>query len=198
MNTKKEDIIEAIRRCASNGEKASIEYRCWTEWNNEYIDVKVCGILFDQYKGDEPRGFKENLEFIVNELKSEFPDLHINEKRIELHFHYSGFNSVGSATLPFEISNESIKNEVKKAGIKKESHRMVGDSKVSEIIEKYPDYEVYVRYGFGFRGASDNRIDHNEGWRERLMGILKGRACSDIDVIDNEIHINSFSYNDME
>lgn len=193
------NIIPYIVKMIEDGKKIEIKYDCNTTYTNgEYINVFIGGELYNRFEGSRAKGFKAELQSILNIVKKQYPSVHFRERKVELHFFYHGFNSVGTEMLPFEISVDDESKEVKKPGIKKESYNLVGRGKVGEILDKYSDYEVYVRFGFSFRGAGERKITKTDGWKEKLIDSLKNRVGSDVDIIDDEIHINSFSYNDME
>ncbi len=69
---------------------------------------------------------------------------------------------------------------------------MCGWTKLKEVIDKHPDYELYKRTGFAFRGARESKCTIDD-----LKNLCSWAACIDIEVIDDEIHVNGFSANDM-
>ncbi|MCF0225319.1 MAG: hypothetical protein HUK20_13710 [Fibrobacter sp.] len=73
-------------------------------------------------------------------------------------------------------------------GIVKEKYRIVGAEKVMEVINKHPDYELYEKYGF----ASNENITNFEG----IKNLCNKSCCLNIEVIDNEIHVNGFAPDD--
>lgn len=171
----------------------NIRYSCGTTFrNSEYIDVKINDTTYKRIDSSEPRGFEEDLAVAIAELNNEYPNLHFIKKNHELHFLYPGFNSCSSRNLPITISNADPATEVKKTGIVTESYSMTGSTKLRELFDKYPDYEVYCRTGFAYRGAREG-----QSTREEAMKTAQWAACIDIKVIDNEIHVNAFSANDM-
>lgn len=94
-----------------------------------------------------------------------------------------------------------------------EKYSLVGGKKCNEILNQYPDYKVFWRAGFAYRGAGeseDNKQPFEEYlWQERRKRIttfeerMQRRydwaAAIDINVNheSKEIHINGFSENDM-
>lgn len=172
----------------------NITYKCHTtSTNSEYIEVYVGGNHVKTINNSEPKGFPEELQAVINELNKEYPLLHIVNRKIELHFLYSGFNSVGTCNLPVEISNRDPKTEVKKTGIVSEKYDLIGSTRVLAIIDQHPDYELYYRSGFGFRGARESQVS-----KDTLLKRMEGMCCYDLRIQDNEIHVNGFSYNDMD
>lgn len=94
-----------------------------------------------------------------------------------------------------------------------EKFRLVGGNKCKEVLDANPDYKVFWRSGFAFRGAGEVEIQR-QGLRKiyhpggSYMGTFEDQmrqkyswaAAIDID-IDNEkkeIHFNGFSELDME
>lgn len=205
-----------IKNQLTQTEKIEVSYICkTTRTNSEYIIVKIGTEEYNKYDSSEPKGFATELETAVNALKQEHPNLHVISRSKELHFHYPGFNNVSHCNLPVEISNTDPAKEIKKTGKITAKFNMAGRAKALELVAQHPDYEIYLRHGFGFRGAQECILDkaktypiwYREGfyskkklvtWEEYLKHELSGMACCDITVQDNEIHINTFSYNDME
>lgn len=172
----------------------SISYICkTTNTNSEYIIVKIGDVEYKRIGNSEPKGFPEELQSVISELNEEYPFLHIISRKIELHFLYHGFNSVSHCNLPVEISNRDPKTEVKKTGIVSEKYDLIGSKKVLFIIEQHPDYELYYRSGFGFRGARESQVS-----KDVLLERMRGMCCYDLRIQDNEIHVNGFSVHDME
>jgi len=171
----------------------NIRYSCGTTFtNSEYIDIKLNDTTYKRIDGSSPRGFEEDLAQAISELNKDYPHLHMIKRNHELHFYYHGFNSSGTYNLPVSISNADPSTEVKKTGKVTESYSMVGSTKLREIFNKYPDYEVYCRTGFAYRGAQEG-----QSTREATMKTAQWAACIDIKIQDNEIHVNAFSANDM-
>ena len=95
----------------------------------------------------------------------------------------------------------------------KEKFRLVGSKICSQALQKHPDYKVFYRAGFAFRGAGEREDDkqpHEEYiWQERRKRVLTFEermqrrydwaAALDIDIDHDakEIHINGFSENDL-
>lgn len=178
----------------NNSSEIQINYICGTTpVNSEYIDIKIGSTLYTRVDGDNLDPFTNELTSVIDSLKPEFPNLHIISKKKEFHFYYSGFNSVSTKTVPISISNKDQKTEIQKTGIVTEKYELVGSSTVLEVIAKYPDYELYKRSGFSFRGSQEQKTD-----LEGIKALFKGSCCFDIQVIDNEIHVNGFSVNDMD
>lgn len=185
------DIKEIIKDKLAGSARVSIRYAGGTtRVNGEYINVTI-GKTNVGYIGMEDE-IRTKLTEAVNELKAEFPDLHIIKKRVELHFYYPGFNSCHFEELPITLSNVPASEEVAKTGKVKETYKMVGKAEVLDIIARYPDYELYERSGFAFRGAQEKPVT-----MEELVKTLDWMACADVTVVDDEIHVNAFSCNDM-
>lgn len=95
----------------------------------------------------------------------------------------------------------------------KESYRLVSGSSCKKAIESHPDYKVFYRAGFAFRGAGEIEDDkqpheqyiYQEGrsriltFEERMQRRYDWAAALDIDIDHDakEIHINGFSENDL-
>lgn len=93
-----------------------------------------------------------------------------------------------------------------------ENYRLVGGKKCNEVLAAHPDYKVFRRSGFAYRGAGEREINR-EGLRklyypggskmatfeEEMKQFYSWAAAIDIDVDHDkkEIHINGFSENDM-
>jgi hypothetical protein len=88
---------------------------------------------------------------------------------------------------------------------------LTGSNKVREVLNIYPDYKLFIRRGYEYRGAREVLEDKQTkstpcpgGFRtmtfeERMKRIYEHYVAFDID-IDNdkkELHINAFSCNDM-
>lgn len=178
----------------NNSSEIQINYICGTTpVNSEYIDIKIGSTIYTRINGENLAPFIADLNTAIDSLKPEFPNLHVIPKKVELHFYYHGFNSVSTRMAPVSISNKDPKTETQKTGIVKEKYELVGTKTVMEVIAKYPDYELYKRSGFSFRGSQEQKTDI-----EGIKALFKGSCCYDIQVIDNEIHINGFSVNDMD
>lgn len=96
----------------------------------------------------------------------------------------------------------------------KQSFNLVGGDTCKKMLAEYPDYKVFWRAGFGWKGAAeveDDKQPHEEFvFEERRKRIVsfEGRmqrrfdwaAAIDIEVDHDkkEIHFNGFSCNDME
>lgn len=93
-----------------------------------------------------------------------------------------------------------------------ENFKLVGGNKCKEVLAANPDYKVFWRSGFAFRGAGEREIQR-EGLRKiyRPGGCYMGTfedemrqhyswsAAIDIEIDHDkkEIHMNGFSENDM-
>lgn len=172
----------------------SISYICkTTSTNSEYIIVKIGDVEYKRIDSSEPKGFPEELQSVISELNKEYPFLHIISRKIELHFLYSGFNSVGTSLLPVEISNRDPKTEVQKTGKVTEKYSLIGSKKVLSIIDQHADYELYYRSGFGFKGSQESQVS-----KDVLLERMRGMCCYDLSIQDNEIHVNGFTLHDMD
>jgi len=190
------DLSEIIKAEFSTGKtNVEISYSCGTTpINSAYIDIKIGNTQYNRISEYGLKEFKNDLARCVDTLKEEpcFSDLHTISRKKEFHFLYSGFNSCSREDVPVSLSNENITNEPIKTGKVTERHSMVGTSKVMEIINQHPDYELYSRYGFSMRGAQESQTD-----LDGIKKLCEWACCLDVEVIDNEIHVNGFSVNDM-
>lgn len=188
--TIKETIINHL---ASGEKKVDIKYGCHTtSTNGEYITVSIGGTECYRSEGCRLTKFNDELIGAVNSLAESYPDIHILWRMQEFHFFYSGFNSCHTENAPQFVSVSSSSEEVQKLGIVKETHKLVGKNKVLEMLQKYPDYELYYRCGFSFRGAQEMKVDYSA-----MEKFAKDMYVCDISVVDNEIHVNEFTANDM-
>jgi hypothetical protein len=88
---------------------------------------------------------------------------------------------------------------------------LTGSSNVRKVLETYPDYKLFIRRGYAYRGAGEVLEDkkpkltpHPGGYKmmtfnERMERMYNFYVAFDIDIdTDNrELHINAFSSNDM-
>ena len=97
--------------------------------------------------------------------------------------------------------------------MEKEYYKLVGSKTCKEVLTKYPNYKVFWRSGFAYRGASENEDNkqlkkeyiYQEGrsrettFEERMQKRYNWSAAIDIDIDHEkkEIHFNGFSENDM-
>lgn len=71
-----------------------------------------------------------------------------------------------------------------------------------KVLEENPDYKVFWRSGYVYRGAvevEDDKSVHTDTFEERMLRRYKWAATIDI-TIDHEkkeIHLNGFSENDL-
>ena len=95
----------------------------------------------------------------------------------------------------------------------KEEFQLVGANKCEEVLAAYPDYKVFWRTGFAYRGACDGEDDKQPKERyvfqerrkrvitfeERMQRRYDWAAAIDIKVDHDkkEIHFNGFSENDL-
>lgn len=208
---------EIIRKALLEWNDVNIEYDCQTtRTNTEYIDIKFNGEIVKTIKDSDPLrgGFREELISAVDELITEFPKLHIVERKIDFMFFFPGFNTSSRKMVPVMVTLDESK--ISTTGIVSEKHDQVGKSKVMSVLAKYPDYDVYVRHGFAFRGAQEYKMSKGKEYmyvrsdngingcvrvcmtfEERMQKYANEAACADIKVNDNEIHVNFFSFNDM-
>lgn len=104
------------------------------------------------------------------------------------------------------------KNRNKK-GIVMDKYELVGSKTCKEVLAKYPEYKVFWRGGYAFKGAKevedDKQPEERYVWQERANRVLSfeermQRRYDESVVIDidvdhekKEIHFNGFSGNDM-
>ena len=90
---------------------------------------------------------------------------------------------------------------------------LVGQKECENVIAQYPDYRVFWRSGYAFRGAGESEDDKQPrveyDWRYRAKVLLDFNqrmqrrydwaAAIDIDIDHDkkEIHFNGFSCNDL-
>lgn len=77
-----------------------------------------------------------------------------------------------------------------------------GDGKkCNELMQKYPDYKVYWRSGWGYRGASELLLDKQaSNFNEEMKRKYNWTAniTINIDHESQELHFNGLSCLDME
>lgn len=178
----KDLILNALS--AAGNDTVEIGYQTGTtSTNGEYIDITI---------GDRPykRIVLSRLSDITQELERTAAalGLHAVKRETELHFAFSNFNSCQTKALVVALS-KTIHN---KPGIIKEQHSQVGAKTVLAIINAHPDYQLFLRSGFAMRGAEECAVG-----KETLTKALSAMACADVKVVADEIHVNTFSLNDM-
>lgn len=84
----------------------------------------------------------------------------------------------------------------------KETYELVGYPTCNKVLDKYPNYKVFWRSGYAYRGAAeveDNKSIDKYTFEERMRRRYTWAAAIDI-TIDHEkkeIHFNGFSANDL-
>ena len=94
-----------------------------------------------------------------------------------------------------------------------EKYNLVGGKTCKEVLAKYPNYKVFWRSGFAYRGATESEDDkqpkreyiwqerraRETTFEERMQRNYDWSAAIDIKVDHEkkEIHFNGFSENDM-
>ena len=92
-------------------------------------------------------------------------------------------------------------------------YRLVSSNVCKDLISKHPDFKIFWRSGFAFKGAKEVEDDkqpkeqfvYQEGrsrvltFEERMQRRYNWAAAIDIDFDEDakEIHINGYSVNDM-
>ena len=117
---------------------------------------------------------------ILSLLKEEIEDLKIGMVEKEFHYGHCGFNSCHTSKVVGIITKDA--DFVPKTGVVKEKYDLVGSNKLEEVLLKYPNYELYLRRGYSFRGAGERLVDI-----EMLRKEVSNSAACDIEVKDNEI-----------
>lgn len=88
---------------------------------------------------------------------------------------------------------------------------LAGSNKVRKVLETYPDYKLFIRRGYAYRGAREILEDKTTkltpqpgGYKmmsfdERMERMYNFYVAFDIDIDTDkqELHINAFSSNDM-
>lgn len=188
-NLIKSQILDCLSRL---GNKIEITYDCNTTRTNGELTYARIGDCERIDINNNTHIFEYDLQEVVNELRGTYTELHVIKGKHEFHYYYPGFNSCQTEVVPLAISNNPLSSEVVKTGKVKERYSMLGKKEVLEIIKAHPSYELYSRTGFGYRGAQEGKTTI-----EHLTRTLVWMACADVEVIDNEIHVNAFSCNDM-
>lgn len=93
-----------------------------------------------------------------------------------------------------------------------EKFKLVGGNKCKEVLAANPDYKVFWRSGFAFRGAGEGEVQREGlrkiyrpgGWymgtfEDQMRQKYSWSAAIDITIDHDkkEIHMNGFSENDM-
>lgn len=93
-----------------------------------------------------------------------------------------------------------------------EKFELVGGNKCKEVLTANPDYKVFWRSGFAFRGAGEGEVKREGlrkiyrpgGWymgtfEDQMKQKYSWSAAIDIEIDHDkkEIHMNGFSENDM-
>lgn len=202
----KESIVEGLK----NSNTLDIKYTGRSdEFNHGFVKIQV-GNWSEEYPEGNYNKFLTELYATISLLTLEHPNIGTRHRKVEIHILYHGFNSVSSQMLPYCVTIDTTKRE--KTGMRNDAEsiecRKMG---VLEYLNAHPDYEFYFRHGFSFRGAQERKIDrngtfslcknlrmyHNLSFEEWLKGALSDCATYDVDVIDDEVHVNTYSCNDM-
>lgn len=166
-----------------------LSYKAFVKDDRDSIEICVngdCLCTIDDYKLSS---FLKNLYYSYDMLKELNKNLNIVTKDKEFHYRHYGYNSCKTEKVVTGITTQKV---VEKAGIVKEKHKLVGKKELEEVLSKYPNYELYLRMGFRFRGAEERLVNV-----EQLRKDVSYSAACDIEVIDDEIHVNTFSCNDL-
>lgn len=154
-----------------------------TSTNGEIIEIFI---------GGTPVGKTDTtgIDKFTRELQASIPEgLNAVTRRLEFHFRYPDFNSCSTRTVIVEISRTNRT----KPGITTLSLSMIGRREAMKVIYEHPDYELHLRRGFSYRGRQEGPAT-----LEEVTAALREMACCDLNVVDDEIHINTFSSNDMQ
>lgn len=172
-------------------EKSSIKfsYRAFVKDYVDYIEVSINGKPFKDVKESQFDSFLEVIAKAYESMKVGFKSLNISRVSDELHWLHSGYNFTRTARVINLITTKDVKV---KTGVVTESYSLIGKNDVMNVIAKYPNYELYLRCGYAFRGAREGKVALS-----RLQQALERYAAFDVEVKDGEIHVNAFSTNDL-
>lgn len=186
-----EELKLLIGKVLEESNRVQFEYKSYvSDSNKEYIKI---------YVGEEcicdiaDSNLSTYTKYIINAfslLKEEIEDLKIGMVEKEFHYGHYGFNSCHTSKVVGVVTKDA--DYAPKTGIVKEKYNLVGDKKLEEVLLKYPNYKLYLRRGYDYRGSEERLVDV-----ERLKKAISYSAACDIEVKDNEIHVNTFSFNDL-
>lgn len=184
--------IKAKLALVDFSKKTKVDYVTHTSFtNNEYVEVRLGGIVL--YEGNPDGNWEKDVHEVSSVIKEYAlrKGLYVDERKIQFYFYYSGYNSTLST-----MAVESVLASPPKlrTGILEYKEDMISAKRILELIDtRYPDYELFYRSGFSFRGAREGEISRTD-----LENRMAGMCCFDIKVFDGEVHVNGVSVNDME
>ena len=82
------------------------------------------------------------------------------------------------------------------------TYTLTGCLTCDKVLKEHPDYKVFWRSGYAYRGAKeveDDKSIHSDTFEERMLRRYNWSAAIDITVDHEkkEIHFNGFSENDL-
>lgn len=180
-----------ISQKLKESDSVQFEYKSYVSDNNkEYVQIYVEKECICDISDSNLSAYTKYLLEAFSLLKEEIKDLKIDMVKKEFHYGHYGFNSCHTSKVVGVITKDA--DFVPKTGVIKEKYELVGRKKLEEVLLKYPNYEIYLRSGYRFRGAEERLVDI-----ERLRRNMAASAACDIEVKDNEIHVNTFTFNDL-
>lgn len=79
-----------------------------------------------------------------------------------------------------------------------EKYTLANSHTCKKVLEEYPDYKVFWRSGFAYKGAGEVEEDrYSPDFESKMQRRYNWAAAIDIKVDNGEIHFNGFSVNDL-
>lgn len=164
-------------------------YRAFVKDYVDYVEVSINEKPFKDVKESQFDTFLEVIAKAYERMKVDYNSLNISKVSDEFHWGHSGYNFARTIRVIDLITTKDVKE---KTGFVTESHSLIGKDGVMNVIANYPNHELYLRCGYAFRGAIECKVAFS-----RLQRALESYAAFDVEVKDDEIHVNAFSSNDL-
>ena len=186
----KENLLTDFLKEELNAQgSVKFSYRTFVKDYVDYVEVSVNGKPFKDVKEIQFDTFLEAITKAYERMKVDYNSLNISKVSDEFHWGHSGYNFMRTVRVIDLITTKAVKE---KTGIVTESHSLIGKDGVMNVIAHYPNHELYLRCGYAFRGARECKVAFS-----RLQQALESYAAFDVEVKDDEIHVNAFSTNDL-
>lgn len=190
MKTTEKELRLFIGKILEESNSVQFGYKSYVSDNRDYIQIYIGSECYCTIEDAKLRAYTKCILDVFNSLREEMKDLKVGMIEKEFHYGHYGYNSCHTSKVVGVITKDA--GFVPKTGIVKEKYKLVGDKKLEEVLSKYPNYEIYLRSGYCYRGAGERLVDI-----ERLRRDMADSAACNIEVKDNEIHVNTFSFNDL-
>lgn len=154
--TVRELLVKSLKEKLTANSVLNIQYRNYVEDREEYVEVSFNKDVYTSFDYDSLSKFKQALEEAFEDLKKDLPFLKKQIRCVDFIFGHYGYTSSSAKDMITQISTDG--NVIVKTGKVTAEYDGVCISKFQELIEKYPSYEIYLRRGFRFRGATERMV----------------------------------------